>query len=564
MIQTNCPHCRHEYRLPDTQLGKRVRCKNCSAIFPVEPPAPVLEEASPTDLRAVRKPAPVAEELPILEEYAESPRSRPSTPPPRRRDEDDRFRDEDRDRRSRRDDWEEDQLEEEEDRRGGGSGTGVLVLCALVCLFLLLVGGGGLAWYFASSSPKQPAQANNSTDGSGEVKPGDGAGEQPAGNAGEGPAGGAPRPAEEIADPKDLASALTLLKDARAEAKKTGLRYLRRVPKSDQALNRGAVGAAVRPLVDDPELGKDALQVLVFWGSKEAIPKLTEQLTDAFQWQEAARSLAEIPDDEAAELLAKQLAVRGRAFWLTAPLSRQGKRAEKYVVKYLHHPDFGVRNTVSQLLQEYGTSEDLILEQTTADLTSTEKETSRSALKSLQRVKVSKKYQEQVARGLEVFLSDNDLFLRRDAVKVLSQWATTDNLTALHASLQSDLDAQVRETILDTLARLKSEESITPVALRLGGTAKEQFKSAQILLGFGSKAEKAVQLQLTNGNANTRRAACELLAEIGTKDSVTILQKFGKADRLNVDIAAAAIKKIRAREKEKEKDLSKGLPDPGK
>ena len=60
-----------------------------------------------------------------------------------------------------------------------------------------------------------------------------------------------------------------------------------------------------------------------------------------------------------------------------------------------------------------------------------------------------------------------------------------------------------------------------------------------------------MQVQLTNSDAQTRGLACLLLAEIGTSDSLPVLQRFARADEANARVALAARKKIMAREKEK-------------
>src|SRR4051794_35359938 len=102
-IQTSCPACQHSYRLPETQLGKRVRCKGCGDTFIVkaEDDVPVLEEATIDDIRgpARKRPPQEVEELPVLEEAEEEEeresrrrsvrRERPAPAASRRRRDDD-------------------------------------------------------------------------------------------------------------------------------------------------------------------------------------------------------------------------------------------------------------------------------------------------------------------------------------------------------------------------------------------------------------------------------------------------------------------------------------------
>jgi predicted Zn finger-like uncharacterized protein len=172
-IQIGCPRCRESYRLPDTQLGKRVRCRGCGETFLVqqeEDDVPVLEEASPEDLRRFadrRRPSrrPEVEELPVLGDSGVRSRSAP----PRRYEDDRDFDDEYEDGY-------------DEPPRGGSA----LVIVGIIGVILLLLGaGGGLAWYFASRSPRAVSpQASTTQPGEpagGKTEPGGAAG-NPGGN----------------------------------------------------------------------------------------------------------------------------------------------------------------------------------------------------------------------------------------------------------------------------------------------------------------------------------------------------------------------------------------------
>src|SRR5262245_62242918 len=106
-IQTSCPQCQSSYRLPDAQMGKRVRCKKCQSVFIAGEvvDAPVLQEATGDEVRAKRPSkmdAPV-EELPVFDEVTTAPRSRHAPPPRRSLHDDDRPRRDDYD--DRRDDY---------------------------------------------------------------------------------------------------------------------------------------------------------------------------------------------------------------------------------------------------------------------------------------------------------------------------------------------------------------------------------------------------------------------------------------------------------------------------
>jgi predicted Zn finger-like uncharacterized protein len=152
-IQTNCPGCKALYRLPDTQQGKRVRCKQCQVIFVVTPASatddvPVLEDMTEDEFRSERSEK--VENRGTPPSHRGTPRSRDEDDRPRRRDPDDDSRP------PRRPSWDDD---EDRPHRSRGeeetaSSTVPLLVGAMCAMFFLLSGGGALAWYFTRSSNK--------------------------------------------------------------------------------------------------------------------------------------------------------------------------------------------------------------------------------------------------------------------------------------------------------------------------------------------------------------------------------------------------------------------------
>jgi predicted Zn finger-like uncharacterized protein len=301
MIHASCPNCRNAYKLPDCQLGRRVRCRSCMETFLVK-----AEDAAKADLPA---------EPPIQKDFATASNPSPG-PPSAGADHDDRpsrrYQIDD-DRPSRRLHVEDDYGE----AAGSRSNLVVILVSGGATLLILLICGGGLAWHLASPSPAPSTQENpSSANGSGnEVKPNPGAGAQ-AGNAGEGrmpfrplPNFGDPPPPRRsgVPDAKDAASALAMLKDTDADVRRTGLNFLKRLPFFERDRNRDAVGKAVAPLLDDDEVGKDSDELLRSWRCKEIVPRLALELAtdNASNLNDTFRILGEIKADEAAELLAK-------------------------------------------------------------------------------------------------------------------------------------------------------------------------------------------------------------------------------------------------------------------
>jgi predicted Zn finger-like uncharacterized protein len=114
-VTVPCPSCGAKLRIPDTAVGKRVKCSKCATAFTAEPPAeppaqPPAPKPQPAAVRAKpRKPAPPPEEPPIEDpEPIEEPepvaiRAKPRKPaPPPEDEEEDLEEEEEVERRIRR------------------------------------------------------------------------------------------------------------------------------------------------------------------------------------------------------------------------------------------------------------------------------------------------------------------------------------------------------------------------------------------------------------------------------------------------------------------------------
>jgi HEAT repeat protein len=548
MIHASCPHCRNAYKLPDCQLGRRVRCRSCMETFLVKAP----EEAAPAD--------PVAEP-PIPNDFRTASSQLPA-PPSASADHDDRPSRRQRvddDRPSRRLRPDDDYADAERAR----SNVVLILVSGGAALLVLLMCGGGLAWHLASSSstPSTPVTISSTAGSGGEANPNPGPAVNPGGggegripfrplpNSGDPP----PPPRSSVPDAKNVESALAMLKDLNADVRRTGLNFLKRLPFFERDRNRDAVGKAVAPLLDDDELGKDANELLRSWRCKEIVPRLELELArdNPSNLNEVFRILGEIKCDEAAELLAKQLVVKGRAAYARGPLQQQGKRAEKYIVKYIHHADKSIRQDVRDILTSIGTSSAALVQQAVNDLDAKELESRRAALETLSKEKVPLRYRAKVAKAAAPSLNSTDVEVRRMAIAALVESAGEEQVKSINIAL-GDRDAQVREKALEIIGRLKSEESIGPlVTYLLAAPPNEQETALKLVVAYGEKAEKTVQVLLTSANANVRKAGLQLLAEVGTKDSLPALQKMAKADTGNKALITLVIKKIREREKTK-------------
>jgi HEAT repeat protein len=243
-----------------------------------------------------------------------------------------------------------------------------------------------------------------------------------------------------------------------------------------------------------------------------------------------------------------------------------GPAAEKGVVKFYHHKDADVRERARRLLQQYNTKPAVILEQTVLDLKSPEKESRINCaewLASQAPVEASRK---AVGSALETLLTDMDYNVRNAGLKALRKWATKDSVPALIEVVKDDTftpwAGEARKLAMQTLGELKDERGAPIMALHLLNFF-EREDAARALIAMGPVAEKHVLAGLTNQDAVVRKLVCSILAEVGTKASLTPLKRVARADP-DQNVAGAAliaVKAINARIAAAEKKEKESKPD---
>jgi predicted Zn finger-like uncharacterized protein len=534
-IQIGCPNCQESYRLPETQLGKRVRCRKCGDTFLVEQEedVPVLEEATAEDVRRY---------------VTAHRRDRALAAAPSRRGRDDDDFDRDRD--------DEDGGEEPQEKK---SNTGLILMLggAALVLFLMLVGGGVAAFLlFAPSktgvATSQPSAATGADFNKAfeEARKAAERGKRPGFNqGGKGPAGFAPPPrVEETKPPTDVTTALQALKGNRT-GQEQGLKFLAAAPVEEG--RRAEVESALVSLLDDqPAQANNIFPAMRRWAPKAALERLVRRVKDnnPFTAAKAMEELGQIDDDQAAEALVGQLKVFGRGRDASQALERMGKRAVKFVLPLYNDKDSTVRNHARDVLKTLNASSDEIFRQTVADLESTENEQRKQAVEELAKHKPSDKdLQDRVAQSLAGLVTSRYADLADRSLTALETWATTSTVPALLEALDAPGKT---DKVLKVLAGLKDERVIKPLALRLN--SPQRLAIARILVSYGPAAEQDVQVQLSNRDQQTRVAAVEILAEVGTSKSIKLLQRYGRAHQgAEARLALAAIKKINQREKSK-------------
>jgi HEAT repeat protein len=233
-------------------------------------------------------------------------------------------------------------------------------------------------------------------------------------------------------------------------------------------------------------------------------------------------------------------------------LQRFGPAAEKAVVTRLHDPRREVRENVARLLQEYKTKDDLILSQSIKDLGATVKETKMSAAAWLSKQKVVESQQAAASKALVGVVRDLDDKVREASILALTVWGDKDAVPSLIDAYTDDSKRfRDKDRVLEALVRLKDERSAAALAGRLEKGGFDRGKISRALQQMGAVAEKPTLEVLNHTDRGVRTEACKILGEVGTKASEDALTKLGQTekDRGVKGAADAALKKIKARAK---------------
>jgi predicted Zn finger-like uncharacterized protein len=575
-IKATCPTCTKSYMLADAQAGKRVRCKHCDDVFavPTIAEAPILEpidEAPPAQaVRGAPPPVPTAP-APDDEVYNFAPSDAPERIPTAR-------------------------PARSQGPVGPGSGSRrreprpdsgfraqqapaspivpLALLGAGAILTLMLAIGGVIAMSGSSKDKDAPAKPGGQF---GQVDPPrDNAPPKDMGP----PKDGAPprdnpvqprdnpvQPRDNIklppppppmenffAEPKDLDQALEFLKSPDTNRKRTTTLWLVRVKVDDG--RRADVARALEAMLKDPDFGvvDNATSGLCRWATRDQVPSLiTIMQKGDHHGGDAMNALATLKDERGLSPLIARLKVPGQAGFVANALRTWGPSAEKEVIKLMHSPDFGVAPTVQGLLRDFKTPDETLLTQTIADLEAANNATRTSAVQWLMsQNKVNEAKRGDVAKALNTILLSADLNARVNALNLLEKWGTKDNVPAVIRLLPENTLVLYRRQMITFLGKSKDERAIKPLTdLFDTGVGLDKHFAKVALKDFGAAAEPAVKAKLTSVNRMTRREACDMLGEIGTRDCLGDLKRLSTADPdlLVKSAATRAVKKIEDREK---------------
>jgi hypothetical protein len=565
-IQTTCPACEKGYTLPDTQRGKRVRCKNCQGTFVVgesaaangtataEDDVPVLREVSEEEARRIKaenRTARAAGKLPPLAVTTNGPR-RPA-------------RDEDEGRPSRG-----------PAPQKKSSMPLLLIGGGALLLLLLICGGGGTGlavWYFSSSDDDSGEQASNDAgkapanppviidpfkNGPGKQNPTQKNPFKGPDNPFKPPVGqpAVPRGNDPFAQPTSLDEAVTWLRDEQINRRKRAADWLNlRAP---DPTRQKEVAQALEPLLDDGQTREEGARALAKWATADNVPALIKALDSegGNAWRSVIEALTRLKDPRASAVLAAQLGVFPRGDDAARALQAIGPAAEKEVVKYVHDKNFGVRQKASQLLKRFKTKDDVLITQCVADLGSMEMETKRLAAEDLAKINnVDTARRDEVARALDPLLTDTDFRVQGAAVDAMGKgWAIKDNAPGL-AKVLDTASRDKALLILIALKPIEDEQVLALVAQHLQKPDRGKFSVALVQMGKPAVVER-LALQVLGNPANdhfTREEALKILLTpgIGGRASIMPLQNVARAlaqtDRTLATQCLQAAKVIQAR-----------------
>lgn len=147
---------------------------------------------------------------------------------------------------------------------------------------------------------------------------------------------------------------------------------------------------------------------------------------------------------------------------------------------------------------------------------------------------------DEVARKLVPFLKDSNQLTRNQAANALTTWATEASLPALREALRDEW-WPVRHFAIAALANIRRPECAEAI---VADFAVDQAPAKDALLQMGSVAEEAVLKLVQHDDPAIRQQACQILAAIGTRRSVSVLREAKQSS--NAALAQEAEQAIKA------------------
>lgn len=153
----------------------------------------------------------------------------------------------------------------------------------------------------------------------------------------------------------------------------------------------------------------------------------------------------------------------------------------------------------------------------------------------------------EVAQKMVDLLKTDELILRAAIAQAMEKWACPEIQAAVVKNLSGGT-IEVRHSMIKILAAINATDAAEPIAQCLADKDDRKV-AADALRALGEPAQGAVIKMLDHRDSKVKTAACDILKEIGSADSITALKK-ATADWSGTDRLAAR-KALRALEAQK-------------
>lgn len=334
-----------------------------------------------------------------------------------------------------------------------------------------------------------------------------------------------------------ITEALATFKDTDPARRRAAADWLGKAKEDSERVSE--VSKALDPVLLDSDVGVcDAgVRAAAVWGTKDNVPALIKLLNhpNGDIHKAAMKVMGKIKDERAVAPIGDRL---GNAFeWpdAFAAIQSMGPVAEKELLKLLEHMDGNVRGNSEKLLKILDTKENTEILLALADVKANDKQRNRGGSERLSKMKPDDKYREQVIKALEAKVKETEFWVHEPVMIALGAWATKDNVPLLIKALDHD-SAKMRHIAMDSLAKLKDDRAIEPIAARF---VKDRREASAALQEFGPAAEKEVVKLLADKDRGVKIDACKVLKNIGGKNSLAALTVLSRDKDKAVATAAA-------------------------
>jgi hypothetical protein len=326
---------------------------------------------------------------------------------------------------------------------------------------------------------------------------------------------------------------------------------------TDEA-SKAEVAKLLGKLLDDisPAVGRQVLQALKHWATKDSLPPLLEyarrEQKEPAGNQLLIEVLAQFPTESAAEAVALQLPNTHTRAKAAQALLKLGPVATKAVLEYIDHPDAAVHKEARSLSRLLKIPADRLLEQILVDVADSRVSRSRTALEHLASLRADELSRMKVSRALNASLLDANPALSDIALNAVAVWGSKENTDTLLKMLGNfDKSATPRNVyVIEILGGLKDSRAAPEL---VKGLAQAQVRPAVVkaLKTLGPAAEEVVIPFVQSVDREIRLAACLILRDIGTGKSVEPLQiaykMYGNVDGPFAQEVVVALQMIAAR-----------------